>query len=189
MLSLFLTQQPVVVWRQVFISSSLTFSHYSLYMFPSEILVTCFIVWNFAVHWYDHIIVWKWFSCEIWDCVVFFEVCHTVRKSCYKRAQRWRYFYYGNFTFCCSGMCDKCHKNLSICFIGKFMTLFFFSFQIICLFSYINENYGAEMAYQFLRNVWVWYLVISVIFSSLSFHDLTDLCLKTLYARSTWLKS
>lgn len=66
---------------------------------------------------------------------------------------------------------------------------FFFSFQIICLFSYINENYGAEMAYQFLRNVWVWYLVISVIFSSLSFHDLTDLCLKTLYARSTWLKS
>ncbi|KAH1050938.1 hypothetical protein AAZX31_08G124800 [Glycine max] len=27
------------------------------------------------------------------------------------------------------------------------------STMIICLFSYINENYGAEMAYQFLRNV------------------------------------
>lgn len=146
MLSLFLTQQPVVVWRQVFISSSLTFSHYSLYMFPSEILVTCFIVWNFAVHWYDHIIVWKWFSCEIWDCVVFFEVCYAVRKSCYKRAQRWRYFDYGNFYLLLfRNVCDKCQRNFSICFsfTGKFMTIFF-------LFS----DYMSLQLYQ--RELWCW---------------------------------
>lgn len=95
------------------------------------------------------------------------------------------------FTFCCSGMCVINAREIFLYVLVLLASLwqFFFSFQIICLFSYINENYGAEMAYRFLSNVWVWYLVISVIFSSLSFHDLTDLCLKTLYARSTWLKS